>query len=402
MALLFTLIPVVYIPAFLTVYSLFKQPSKWKKMLPVYIFCVFVFAYCITPSYVNDLTRYMMQMERFSSMSLSEVFETQRDALYITNTFFWLTGKMQIYHLAPAISTSIVYGVSVYLLCDYGEKYGLSKYIPLAFVIEFGMLPFFSVVNNVRNVAAFAIGVYAAYYELEKGKKNIWTLILYVAPIFIHKTGFLILLIRIVTPLFKRWKFFAFGIIFLLPLGIEYAFNHIYIVSMGGTIGTIIRRFIISSHNYLLGESDYAAAVRASIGSTLSRIIVFAFLFVVVCLILHDSKKYYDKGFMTFSLLLCVFSFACNVFDTPAYWRFAVAAVLASGPILLRMLAGQILTRKNTQLITFILLGICAARFAISIYTLLTRVEIMNYLLTSFTTNLYTIAWDFFTGIFRL
>lgn len=402
MALLLTLIPVVYIPALIAIYFLFAQPSKWKRLLPVYLFCIFVFAYCITPSYVNDLTRYMMQMERFAHSGLLEVFETQADALYVTNTIFWLFGKMQAYHFVPAIATTIVYGVSAYIICDYAEKHELSKYIPMAFVLEFCMLPFFSIVNNVRNVTAFGIGVYAAYYELEKGKRNFWTLFLYIVPIFIHKTGFLILLIRLVTPLFKRLKIFAFGIVFLLPISIEYAFNHIGVFSFGGTFGTIVRRFIISAHNYLLGESDYAAAVRASAGSAITRVVVFAFLLIMVWLIFKDSRKYFDRGFMTFTLLLCVFSFACNVFDTPAYWRFAIAAVCCCGPILLRFLSGQVVSKRDTQLITLMLLGLSGARFALSTYTLITRVDVALYLETTLTTNLYTLVWDFLVGVFRL
>ena len=175
----------------------------------------------------------------------------------------------------------------------------------------------------------------ASYLDLYKHKRNIGVLLLYVLPIFMHKTGIIILVLRVIIPLLKRAYAVALVMIFGLAGLITFAYSHISLVIIGGAVGEIIRKLIRSSYSYLLGESQYAERIRNSLGATITRYTVFALLVLMIFFYLkkfRSNKEVADIDFMGY--LICIVSLSCNAIDTPAYWRFAATYFLLAPSLL--------------------------------------------------------------------
>ena len=95
------------------------------------------------------------------------------------------------------IAGCIVYGVAFYITCDVAEEYNAQSTIPAVIAIQGCMLPFFSIISNVRNVTAFSLIVLAVYLDTVKKKRNPVVLILYILPVFIHSSAIILVLLRI-------------------------------------------------------------------------------------------------------------------------------------------------------------------------------------------------------------
>ena len=117
-----------------------------------------------------DLVRYFNEVRVCSEMSLKQVLTTQNDGQFIIYIAYWIIGKLGDVHLLPAISTSIVYGIALYIVCDSAEKYNIEKIIPYVLLCQLMILPFNSIVSNIRNICAFSMIILASYLNLIKEK----------------------------------------------------------------------------------------------------------------------------------------------------------------------------------------------------------------------------------------
>ena len=170
-----------------------KCPSKWKKYFLFYVVTIFIISYSCTPLNECDLTRYFDMVEIVSKLkSIKAIIFFQNDGLFIKNFIFWFIGKTGDYHLLPAFSNSIVYGVAGYITCSIASERKAEKYIPIIFVVQISMLPFFSITSNVRNICTISLVTLAVYLDLVKKKKSILICMLYILPCFIHSCGVII------------------------------------------------------------------------------------------------------------------------------------------------------------------------------------------------------------------
>ena len=394
------LLPLPILTVVIFWFGIFRDPKQWPIYVGLFLYPVFIFAYCIEPSYVNDLTRYFFQLERFRSVSLAEAFQISSDGLFVRDLLFWLIAKTKNFHLLPGVTTSIFYAVCIYITCDSARKLNKEKYIGTVMAFEVLVIPFFNIVNNVRNVTAFAIISYAVYRDLVQKKRNFITVVLYIVPCFLHKTGFILLILRLLVIIFEKYMILSLSIIAGLPAVIDFAYSHISWIRGGGNISIVIRRLILSSHNYLYDDSDYAARFRSGtnyIRATVFLIISFLAYYCIRYLFYTVGKEY--REFITFAFTLCVMTVACSVFDTPAYWRFSVAAYISCSPVLLIALSREekAIAMSRTM---FLLLGTTAIlRFAMSIRYTWTRLEFDEFALKVLLTNVYTVVYDVISGL---
>ena len=395
---LFLPLPILTVVVFW--FGIFRDPKQWPVFIWLFLYPVFVFAYCIEPSYTNDLSRYFMQLERFASVSFRQAFQVSSDGLFVRDLLFWLIAKTKNVHILPAVTTSIFYAVCIYITCDSAKRLKKEKYIGIVMVFEVLVIPFFSIVCNIRNVTAFSLICLAGYRELVQKKRNLITLVLYIAPCFLHKTGFILLILRLLVIIFEQYMVLSLTIIVGLPFLINFAYNHVSWIRGAGSFSRVIRRLVLSAHNYLYDDSEYAARVRS--GTVSIRFTVF-FLIIVLgyyCFrYVSRIKKNEYREFITLAFTLCVMTLACAVFDTPAYWRFSVAAYIACSPILLIAISGEDkeVTMSRTM---FLLLGATVLlRFAMSLRYNWTRMDFDSFALKALITNAYTIVYDVISGL---
>ncbi len=367
-----------------------KYPSNWKYFLFLFIYSVFIFSYIITPSYENDLTRYFEIVDSIRGLSLWKAAARMNDGLPVENLFFWIVAKIGDNHLLPAVSTSVVYGITAYITLDYARNEGFLEDAWVVLLLQVLQFSFFSITNNVRNVFTFSIVVLAAYLDLYKKKRNLTTILLYLLPCFMHKTGAIILLLRILTAAVRKAMPLVIGGIVFLPSIIVFLYNRRSVITIGGLWGRLFRKIVSSAYNYLMGNTDYADTVSGSRGQALIRIIVMLMILILgaLCYLYNSQCK---SGFNVFCFLLCAVVIATNAFETPAYWRFASAAVMASPPAVFWAV------RHRDYLIRTVFVGyygLALCRFLLDLLYTRSRISYVDFLASAFVSNVYTITWN--------
>lgn len=382
------LLPFPVVAAAFSWRCLIRYPFNWKFFLVLFIYSVFVFSYIITPAYENDLTRYFQIIDSIRNLSLGGAAAKMNDGLPVENLLFWIVARIGDNHLLPAVSTSVVYGITAYVTLDYAQNEGFLEDAWLVLLLQVLQYSFFSITNNVRNVFTFSIVVLAVYRDLYKKKKDVLTILLYLLPCFMHKTGAVILMLRIMVRFVKKALPLVIGIILFLPSVIIFLYSNRSRITMGGVVGRLLRKIVSSAYNYLSGTTDYADTVSGSTGQALIRMIVMLTILIlgVLCYLYNNTCQ---SGLNTFCFLLCAVVLATNVFKTPAYWRFAAAAVIASPPAVFWAV------RHRDHMIRLVLTGyygLAVCRFLLDVLFARSRINFVDFLASSFTSNAYTIT----------
>ena len=328
-----------------------KNPSQWRRGLILYTYAIFIIAYSYeaTGRFSSDLLRYFAQLEQLQYLSPREAISYMNNGLITENLFFWFIAHLQLPHLLPAITTATVYGVGAYIVFDTASKSDRRNSWKII-LIQLMIIPLINIITNVRNVFAFSVIVLGAYLELDKNKKWPISILLYLLAVFMHKSAAILVVLRLLVPVFKNKKFTLIGLvlIFSLPVFINFAYSHISFFSIGGQLGVVIRRLILSSHNYLLGVEasgslgEYALKVQNSAGGLIARVIIFTFVGLI--LFLYIRLFFVDKmsPFEIFAYLVFIVCLSCNAIDTPVYWRFGAAGCLAMGSVLYQLFKGKL------------------------------------------------------------
>lgn len=367
-----------------------KYSSYWKFFLFLFVYTIFVFSYIITPSYENDLTRYFQIVDSIRDLSLGAAAETMNDGLPVENLLFWIVAKIGNNHLLSAVTTSVVYGITAYITLDYAENEGFLEDAWMVLLLQVLQFSFFSIVNNVRNVFTFSIVVLASYRDLYKKKRDFATILLYLLPCFMHKTGAIILLLRLLSMVVRKAMPLVIGLIIFLPSVIVFLYDRRSVITMGGLLGRLLRKIVSSAYNYLMGNTDYADTVSGSKGQALIRITVMLMM-LILGFLCYLYNRHCKSELNTFCFLLCAVVVATNVFETPAYWRFACAAVMVCPPAVFWAI------REGDNLIRMALTGyygLAVCRFLLDILYTRSRINFVDYIRSSFTNNVYTIVWD--------
>lgn len=328
----------VALPPFLLIISIIglaKSPKQWRYFSVGYIICIAMLAYNWIPQSTPDITRYFYMLKQCATMSLSETNEFFDDGLFIKNFIFWMIGHLGDVHLLPAISTGTVYASATYITCSYCENESRVKDIPIVMLFQFLTLPFFSITSNIRNVWCFSLIMLAAYRELYLKKKDMLTLCMYILPCFIHSGGWVLIGIRLICMLARRFRFIAIMIAF----GVAQIINYLY-----GIISYIpnkmVTEMVIVAYKYLNEtNSVYALSVASNIGDKLSRYsaMILAIFFMVYTFIRIRGWKA-ETTFSVYEFLVASSVIGFNAFTVPHYWRLSVALTVGAAPIISMMI----------------------------------------------------------------
>ena len=237
--------------------GLICSPKKWRKYLPFCILPIGIIAYCYNPLTSADLVRYIAMVEQCRDLTVYETFRYFDDGLVVKNIIFWALSKLDDPHFLPALSSATVYGIAGYITCDTADIWHCERYIPLVLVCQSFLLPFFTITSNVRNICAFSLIILAVYLDTEKKKRNILVLALYIGPCFIHTSAWILVVLRMLVFLIKRFKSWVLFSVFFLPVitNIMYQFRG-RVLTRSTTINTIINQSIIKAYWYLNGADS--------------------------------------------------------------------------------------------------------------------------------------------------
>lgn len=321
---------------FYSALGLCRDSQKWKKYFPLLIISVFELAYAYVPTGTPDLVRYIEATQRLHSKTLSEAIIYMDDGLYVENVYFWIISQIGDYQLLGTIPCTIVYAIAFYITCDTADRYNCQRVIPYYIVGQTMLLPWFSILCNVRCIFSFSVIAFAVYLEYVKGKKNplIWAL--YVLPCFMHSTGIIFLLFRLSLFITSKVQWLLSVLVALLPSIIDLLYSRVHSFPIG-TIGqTLIRKVYWYFHDDL--RSEFSQRISNSLADRFNRYLLvgLAVCFAICILLQRNNQNGKNKKYMTFLFLVSISTIACYSVVTPQYWRFA-AALVACGftPILL-------------------------------------------------------------------
>ena len=346
-----------------------KTPEKWRTVFPLLVISVFTIAYNYNPINEPDLVRYFAAIEKAGTMLLVDYFSYTGSGLYIQDFAFWLAGTLGLPHLVPGISTAIVYGIAIYISCDYAERTEQQELLSLVLLYQVCCLPFISICNNVRNICTFAIILLAVYRDIVQKKHNVWTAALYIIPVFMHKSGFVLLLVRVILAL--SGKFFVATAIFtfLIPTILNVLINYRMRIMRFGIIGRIVANTIYTAYNSLTSTSDWANTVMTSKYHLTNRYMAFAICLFLLFQVLVRHPDVRKNTFTMYVVFLCILTIACYVFRTPVYWRFFAAVNISVGVILLPCFKSFIEDKKIGGIIEILVFaGFAAALLLLQLY----------------------------------
>ncbi len=338
---------------FVSVLLLVRRPQLWRNYLWMCVLGLALFAYSYEPTTSSDTYRYYYLIEQLGRMSFSDaLFRSDYSGHYILNIWFWIAGKLGSPNLVALTTVAVVYGISGYITCDYAERMEKTELIPKILLIQFLLLPYFSIINNIRNVTAFSIICLAAYRDLSKHKRNVGTILLYIIPCLIHSSAISLVILRLLVPLAKKRPIITFALAFFVSTFIDLAYNNIAIFQGSSVITqSIIKAYRYSSDEY--AATGYGAAYRTYWWNNVNYVVCMAY---AVLTVLFTFPKVLDSGKLVlrrfkiedsltnFIFLICVMIFATNVFNAPHYWRYAAA---------LSMLVGYMFINKNMEFNSF-------------------------------------------------
>ena len=370
-----------------------KNPTHSTRYAIVLATTLSVLAYNYIPTGHSDLVRYFAQLEYYRKIGFIQAINIS-DALFVKNILFWIISKINMPGLLPALSVGLVYGVSFYITSDYALRNNKKKYIWVVILIQFLCLNFVNIANNIRNVIALA-----AYRDLEKKKVDIITVLLYFLPCFIHKIAFVMILLRLLLLITRKRIIIPALATLLIPELVNIAFKYRSFFSNFGSIGRIISDAILTAYRATISTSDWAVTVMSSKYHLLDRYLTMLICIAFIIILIAMVKQQKTKLIFNFFGFVCLLTIACNVFRTPAYWRFFTVAVCLGGPVMVEMISEKQLRKVKPIYLQAVLMLFSCILFSLHLYGGRQDISILNLFANSVLNPLGIITISFFSEL---
>ena len=352
---IFFTFPVLGIPFFFGGYI---SKNKGQKILGLFFLAMFmgILGYCFqNPKTDPDLVRYIEMTKKYSGLGILESFNAgSYENLFIIDIWFWAIAQTGNYQLVAATTCIFTYLIILYILQDYywRNNFSLQAKI-LATVLVMGVVNFAFVVNAIRSTVAFLLVLLAVYREFYKNKKNIWTYLCYIIPIFMHFASILLVVIRFSVIMKKRWiKFFSLALCFV-PVYIEFVVKIINRLPSEMPFISYIQSFAARALMYFKwNEGGWATVVSNSGYYKLNKCFSLLVLIITIFVFLKLEKQLgivWSKEFDSYIMVYFAIIFACFTMKTPTYQRFTVPIWVFCGSVLTRYLEETRLKMKRNK-----------------------------------------------------
>lgn len=341
--------------------GIYKDYNKWK----YYILCIALgmasIAYCYIPKGDPDIVRYWDFVESLKNYSFIKALNTTMHGdgnLYVYTAFAWICAQIGDVHLLPACSVFIVYYVGFYITCQVGKDIKAKKTTVIVYIIFIMLaLNFYGVVNNVRNICAFALISMAIFREMYQKKYDIWSALLYILPLFIHTSAILLILLRLVVYFSVKIRVILLVWVVNIMMLIDFAFNLFTSIGTNNFVISLIRSMVFKAHFYFHNTtSEWGKIVMNSLSYRIDRYLNITFACIICIFLLWSQKdelmsKYRYRNvirnvntvskkrlelFNNYVFFMAMATIGCLQMIMPEYWRFYSTTVLtASVPFLI-------------------------------------------------------------------
>ena len=150
------------------------------------------------PASNPDLVRYLAMLKDYADKSFFECINLHYENLFLVDIYFFIIAQIGIPQLLPAISVFVFYFIVFYILEDYKIRIGLADGTFGVFLFAaISAINFCSIVNGIRWPMAVIVFTLAVYRELIQERKNFWTYLLYILPVFMHFSMLIFIAVRL-------------------------------------------------------------------------------------------------------------------------------------------------------------------------------------------------------------
>lgn len=196
------------------------------KHLFVLVFCIFCIFFVCEVSYIvreeDDLYRCFQLMSTYRSFINKLDFQNIIYFMFYNNVpiwdFFLFILSFFEKNIMVYISTIIILSNLYYIISHLNTKYKLkTKYVPLIFVVFFGLLTPYHLMYTIRNalaVSIMALGIFKIEFENNRKQSFVFIII----SMLIHNSVLIILLFYLLANAIFKWKWYKTNKIILILL----------------------------------------------------------------------------------------------------------------------------------------------------------------------------------------
>lgn len=305
-------------------------PQNLKKLTIPLAFCMAQFGYCLNPD-LSDLTRYYAQMTQYSGY-LNSIFINDSQGLYTRDVLMYLVNRTGDERLLAYIVGFIIYGIAFYILFDMVERnreFLTMQEVTFMMLIILGIVLPTSTIANVRNITAYMMISYATYRDIIQKKKNLFTIFLYIAPLFLHNAAIFMLIIRLLQVIAKKAGTWCIALALFFPLLVNTAYKYIELLP-----GKLLQSGVQKAYVYLnWTDGGYASEIQGNIMNYVVRGYGAFYILLVLGLIVFSTRKkevyrIIDQPMVSYVVLVAVSALGCLYITTGAFWRFEVIVMM--------------------------------------------------------------------------
>lgn len=335
-------------------YCLTEEIYDWRSGVLCLALFAGSFAFGYIPTFSSDLVRYVEFVERVSVMTPLEAMNAgvhEDENLWVFSLICWIISKTGFPQLLATGSTFLVYYIGLYLTGSIGEKIGADrKYINEYILFILMGANYFWIINNVRNVLSFSLIGFAIYRDVFEEKRDLFTLALYIFPLFIHSSAAMVLMCRLIVPLAGKIKYLALAACMFAQSMVDIAYEATSSLSSGNVMVGIIKEIFRKAHEYFHNDyTTWVKTVQKSGSYLVTKILYIALAFIMCFMANYCTKKlkkriaeggdeaFYSKlmFMIDFDFVLGLFAISCIPMLLPEYWRFSATMILFGAPVYL-------------------------------------------------------------------
>ena len=296
-----------------------------------------------------DLVKYYRWLDEYKEYSFQVLLQQSQINSVIIDIVFWLIAKSNIYILLPLITVSLVYGITLWLICDAESRLNIGgKRLYYYWLYFLSVLLFGFVISNIRNVIAFSLIEIAFYRDLFLRKRNVKTLFFYIFPCGIHISVLVLIFARLMLPVYQKLRWMGWLFILLIPCLVEKVFSWTQSWNSTNEFIVLFKRLIDKAYYYFFSfDQEWRFLVENSGFQKGLRIftLLVILLFQTILFINTNEKANFPKIYWMMVEMIGFITLTSFYIPIPVYLRFEVLYLSLSIPVLMQAISLKSISR---------------------------------------------------------
>ena len=408
--LIYIAAPVAFLPIVIAGYHTAEEKREklfWSMLIALY---VGILGYCFKDLKIDsDMIRYTSWVRLYEGKRIYEIFNLNAERMenvFSIDLWFYLVGLTRNIQLLPASISFIYYLIVFYVLTDYKGRVRMDTTEFAKIVLwVFCSSQFAFILNSFRSYIGFSLILFEVYREEIQKKKDVWNLVLYIAPIFMHFSCGLLLGIRVISKLKKKpWPIIIVGTLMtrnIIAIGDSICKG----LPASNILFKQLKKAFDQGNAYFNWKTGgWVDAVVTSGLYTITKIFVFGIMAFTLYLIAvekikQDDPEYandvkvsgvlHSDSFMSYLIIYLLFTSQTFYITAPECFRFMFPIIPYAGMVFEDAMREKKITNIDYLLTRAFMIVAIGSGIFINIYNLNTMVDIPTYVVDIVTTGLF-------------